>query len=92
MTFRFAGFLLLISVCSAQNDGLEGSGEGSGEGDLLTPENLWQLSSVQQDGDGNDILEFTGICMDSISFLRCPRIKFVKIALYHLPNTTVFFH
>ncbi|VBB30763.1 unnamed protein product [Acanthocheilonema viteae] len=51
MTFRFAWFVLFISICCAQNDSLEGSGEGSGEGDLLTPENLWQSSSVQQDDD-----------------------------------------
>ncbi|EFO26096.1 hypothetical protein LOAG_02391 [Loa loa] len=61
MTFRFAWFVLFISVCCAENDDFEGSGEGSGEGeDLLTPENLWQSSAVQQDDGGNDVLEFTG--------------------------------
>ncbi|MCP9266343.1 hypothetical protein DINM_021875 [Dirofilaria immitis] len=59
MTFRFAWFVLLISVCYAEDDGIEGSGEGSGEGDLLTPENLWEPSAMQQDDDGNDVLEFT---------------------------------
>ncbi|VDK63673.1 unnamed protein product, partial [Onchocerca ochengi] len=62
MTFRFAWFVLFISVCCAENDSLEGSGEGSGE-DLLTPESFWQRSTIQEnsDGDGNDILEFTEI-------------------------------
>lgn len=78
MTFRFAWFVLFISVCCAENDGLEGSGEGSGEGDLLTSENLWQPSSMQQDGDGNDVLEFTGTCMDSISFLNVLGLSLLK--------------
>uniref|UniRef100_A0AAF5PG94 von Willebrand factor type A domain-containing protein n=1 Tax=Wuchereria bancrofti TaxID=6293 RepID=A0AAF5PG94_WUCBA len=60
MTFRFVWFVLFISVCCAENDYLEGSGEGSGEGDLLNSENLWQLSTMQQNDDGNDVLEFTG--------------------------------
>ncbi|VDP17166.1 unnamed protein product [Onchocerca flexuosa] len=63
MTFRFAWFVLFISVCCAENDSLEGSGEGSGEEDLLSPGSLWQPSTIKEDssGDGNDILEFTEI-------------------------------
>ncbi|KAK6109974.1 von Willebrand factor type A domain family protein [Brugia pahangi] len=60
MTFRFAWFVLFISVYCAENDYLEGSGEGSGEGDLLNSENLWQLSTMQQNDDSNDAVEFTG--------------------------------
>lgn len=78
MTFRFAWFVLFISVCCAENDSLEGSGEGSGE-DLLTPESFWQRSTIQEnsDGDGNDILEFTEICTDNI--FKCPKNKLVKV-------------
>ncbi|VDN90197.1 unnamed protein product [Brugia pahangi] len=60
MTFRFAWFVLFISVYCAENDYLEGSGEGSGEGDLLNSENLWQLSTMQRNDDSNDAVEFTG--------------------------------
>lgn len=85
MSFRFAWFVLFISTCSAQNDGLEGSGEGSGEGDLLTSENVWQSLSVQQDGDVNDVREFAGTCMDNI--FNCLKIKFVEVAftVYPMP-------
>lgn len=62
---RFAWFLLFVYVGCAENDDLEGSGEGLGE--LFTPGSIWQPSVMQED-DGNDVQEIKRT--DSISFIQ----------------------
>uniref|UniRef100_A0A915PZ21 Actin-interacting protein 1 n=1 Tax=Setaria digitata TaxID=48799 RepID=A0A915PZ21_9BILA len=73
---------------------MQRSGEGSGEGDLFTPENPWQTSILQQDGNDNDVQEFTntyplkGGCGVDLLFLLDTSGSLEQIYTQHINWTT----